>query len=122
MATVHFAPYKAVKYVGSKAKELTTSSARPKPILKKGDIVIVDKRTGFNMVHKGFGLYEDVENISFVKADKETAATIQELQEKIASLNEEIELLQSQLPPKDEVIEQDEDTTSEDVNTEDNGK
>jgi hypothetical protein len=99
MATVHFAPYSAIKYIGSKAKVFHTSLARPKPKLKKGDIVIVDKKTAFNLVHKGFGEFELVEDISFVKADIQRA---EELQKEIETEVEE--------------------TTSEDVVAEDNGK
>ena len=55
MAKVHFAPYCAIVYVGSKTKELSTSLARPKPIIKRGDIVIVDKKDAHNFVNKGFG-------------------------------------------------------------------
>jgi hypothetical protein len=83
MATVHFAPYSAIKYIGSKAKVFHTSLARPKPKLKKGDIVIVDKKTAFNLVHKGFGEFELVEEISFVKADTQSAARIKELEDQL---------------------------------------
>ncbi len=69
MATVYFAPNRAIKYIGSRVKEFHTSLARPKPKLKRGDIVIVDKKTAFNLVHKGFGEFETVDNIEFVKAD-----------------------------------------------------
>ena len=92
MAKVHFAPYSAIKYVGAKAKDFNTSLARPKPKLVKGDIIIVDKKTAFNLTHKGFGEYENVELIEFVKADKETAATILELQQKIESLENELSI------------------------------
>lgn len=73
MATVYFAPNRAIRYIGSRAKEFHTSLARPKPRLKKGDIVIVDKKTSFNLVNKGFGEYEDVDSIEFVKADVKNA-------------------------------------------------
>jgi hypothetical protein len=82
MAKVHFAPSVAIKYVGKKAKEFHHSLARPRPVLKQGDIVIVDKRTGFNLVHKGFGDFKDVLEIGFVKAD--------------AALNEELEYLKEE--------------------------
>lgn len=73
MAKVHFAPYSAVKYVGSKAKELSTSLARPKPILKKGDIVVVEKKDAFNLVTKGYGDFVFVDEIEFKKGDVERA-------------------------------------------------
>ena len=70
MAKVYYEPYKAIKYVGTKAKVFNTSLARPKPTLKKGDIVIVDKVSAFNLVNKGFGdfVYEDT--IEFTKKEK----------------------------------------------------
>jgi len=71
MAKVYYEPYRAIKYVGAKAKVLNTSLARPKPTLKKGDIVIVDKVSAFNLVNKGFGDFVYEEEIEFVKADKE---------------------------------------------------
>jgi len=86
MATVHFAPYHAVKYVGPKSKELHVSLARPKPILKKGDIVITTKRDAFNLTKKGFGEFEEVQEISFVKADKSAQSEISSLKEKILDL------------------------------------
>jgi len=89
MAKVHFAPSRAIKYVGSKAKEFTASLARPKPTLKKGDIVIVDKRTAFNLVTKGFGEFVEVEDIEFVKSDVRAADELVTLKEKLlASQNE----------------------------------
>lgn len=84
MARVYFGPNAAIKYVGAKPKEFTHSLARPKPVLKKGDIVIVNKRTAFNQVKKGFGNFTEVDEISFVKADKDTASKLQELEEKLA--------------------------------------
>ena len=83
MAKVYFGPYKAVKYVGTKAKELSTSLARPKPVLKKGDIVIVDKRQASNMTLKGFGEFELIDEITFVKKDKDIATFISEIEEKL---------------------------------------
>ncbi len=63
MAKVHFAPMYAVRYVGTKTKEFSTSLARPKPTLNTGDILIVDKRQAFILTKKGFGDFEQVENI-----------------------------------------------------------
>jgi hypothetical protein len=88
MAKVHFLPYCAVKYVGSNLKELAVSTARPKPILKKGDLVIVDKRMGFNLVKKGFDQFEPVKDISFVKADKEAFIKIENLETLVLKLEE----------------------------------
>ena len=97
MAKVHFAPYSAVKYVGSKAKELSTSLARPKPILKKGDIVIVEKKDAFNLVTKGYGDFVFVDVIEFKKGDVATSAMLdaleagqKSLQEHNAKLSEEL--------------------------------
>ncbi len=73
MAKVYFAPNRAIKYIGSRVKEFHTSLARPKPKLKKGDIVIVDRKTAFNLVHKGFDEFEAVDSIEFVKADTKNA-------------------------------------------------
>ena len=84
MAKVHFAPSCAIKYVGSKAKVFNTSVARPKPVLKKGDIVIVDKKTAFNLTTKGFGEFVMVEKINFNKADVAS-------EEKLQSLLDELE-------------------------------
>ena len=81
MAKVHFAPYSAIKYTGSKAKEFSTSLARPKPVLKKGDIVIVDKRSAFNLVNKGFGEFVEVDEISFTKGDVAAEEMIQNLKD-----------------------------------------
>jgi len=83
MAKVHFAPNSAIKYVGSKAKVFDTSLARPKPTIKKGDIIIVDKRTAFNLTHKGFGDFKEVDSIEFVKSDVHTAETISKLKEEL---------------------------------------
>jgi len=85
MAKVHFAPNTAIKYVGSKSKEFSTSLARPKPMLKKGDIIIVDKRSAFNLVNKGFGEFVEVETIEFVKADTQTVEEIAQLKEKLSA-------------------------------------
>lgn len=83
MATVYFGPYNAIKYVGTKAKEFTPSLARPKPILKKGDIVIVDKTTAFNLVNKGFGDYVKVDAIEFVKSDTQNFEQLEKLKAKV---------------------------------------
>ena len=89
MAKVYFAPNKAIKYVGSKSKEFTSSLARPKPVLKKGDIVIVDKKTCFNLVTKGFKEFVEVEDIEFVKSDVKTLAEIKSLTEKLVAFEAE---------------------------------
>jgi len=90
MAKVYYEPYKAIKYVGTKAKVFNTSLARPKPTLKKGDIVIVDKVTAFNLVNKGFGEFVSVDAIEFVKADKENAEIVEQLQDENEKLKEEL--------------------------------
>lgn len=72
MATVHFAPNVAVKFVGNKPKEFAYSLARPKPILKSGDIVIVDEKTAFALLKRGFGEFKKVDEISFIKKDVES--------------------------------------------------
>jgi len=89
MAKVYFAPSCAIKYVGSKAKVFNTSLARPKPTLKKGDIVIVDKKTAFNLTKKGFGEFEEVEEISFVKSDTQTQVTIDKLKAELEAYKAE---------------------------------
>jgi len=102
MAKVHFAPNSAIKYVGAKSKEFVTSLARPKPRLKKGDIVIVDKKTAFNLVTKGFGDFENVEAIEFVKNDVATSNEITllkaENEELKKELAEALELLVAETP------------------------
>lgn len=89
MAKVHFAPFSAIKYVGSKAKVFNTSLARPKPTLKKGDIVIVDKKTAFNLVHKGFGEFSDVTEIEFIKGDVQAAQDMEAMAEKCKAFEDE---------------------------------
>ena len=86
MAKVHFAPFNAIKYVGSKAQVFHTSLARPKPTLKKGDIIIVDKVTAFNLVNKGFGEFVKVEEIEFA-----TAKRLEELELENKTLKEELD-------------------------------
>lgn len=88
MAKVHFAPYSAIRYVGGKSKEFVTSLARPKPMLKKGDIVIVDKKTAFNLVNKGFGEFVYAESIEFTKADV-TASALQHQLDALQSGNDD---------------------------------
>lgn len=110
MAKVYFGPYRAVKYTGKKHKELSTSMARPKPVLKRGDIVILEKRSAFNKVNKGFEEFEYVDEIEFVKADKEAANMITELERRNdelasenAALSEMVESLTRQLETSEDV-------------------
>jgi hypothetical protein len=97
MAKVHFAPFSAIKYIGSKAKVFNTSLARPKPTLKRGDIVIVDKKTAFNLVHKGFGEFADVTEIEFVKGDAQAAQDMEAMAEKCKAFEDENNSLFSRL-------------------------
>ena len=97
MAKVHFAPYSAIKYVGSKAKDFNTSLARPKPTLKKGDIVIVEKKDAFNLVSKGYGEFVMVDEIEFKKADIENADALRELEDENIKLTEENAKLNAEL-------------------------
>ena len=83
MARVYFEPGAAVKYVGAKHKRFDTSLARPKPTLKRGDIVIVDKRAAFNLTRKGFGEFEEVDMIEFVKADTKRGEQLIKLEEEL---------------------------------------
>ncbi len=94
MAKVYFGPFEAVKYVGSKAKEMHTSLARPKPILKKGDITIVSKKTAFNLTINGFGEFKKVDSIEFVKADTQRAIRADELEKDNKKLKEQVEKMQ----------------------------
>ncbi|MDQ7044726.1 MAG: hypothetical protein Q9M40_07065 [Sulfurimonas sp.] len=89
MAKVHFAPNCAIKYVGSKAKVFNTSVARPKPTLKKGDIIIVDKKTAFNLVTKGFGEFVNVDEISYTKADTKVEVELQDLRDELDAYKNE---------------------------------
>ena len=111
MAKVYYEPYKAIKYVGAKAKVFHTSLARPKPKLVKGDIVIVDKVTAFNLVNKGFGDFVSVDTIEFVKSEKDNA-------ERISLLEEENIRLKEELAVSLELIMQDD---KEDENVEESG-
>ena len=90
MAQVYFAPFRAIKYVGAKAKTLQISLARPKPTLKKGDIAIVDKVTAFNLVNKGFGEFVDVDEIFFTKMDNEKAIMLDMLVAENEKLKQEL--------------------------------
>lgn len=134
MAKVYFAPNCAIKYVGAKSKEFNTSLARPKPILKKGDIIIVDKRSAFNLTQKGFGEFDMVESIEFVKSDIDNAKKTDDTQahaDALSSENEvlrksneafmlEIEVLKSELAKALELLMED-DTAGEDSNETANG-
>lgn len=104
MAKVYFAPNRAIKYIGSRVKEFHISLARPKPKLKKGDIVIVDKKTAFNLVHKGFDEFETADSIEFVKADTKNAEALTELDNQNRELinindklNRELEALNNEI-------------------------
>ena len=90
MAKVYFAPFRAIKYVGAKAKTLHISLARPKPTLKKGDIAIVDKVTAFNLVNKGFGEFVNVDDISFTKIENEKAISFDMLVAEHEKLKQEL--------------------------------
>jgi len=106
MAKVYFAPFSAVKYVGTKAKVFNTSLARPKPVLKKGDIVIVDKVTAFNLVNKGFGEFVDVTEIEFKKADTENAEEFNSIESELVVLREQNAKLNTELLVALEIIAQ----------------
>ena len=107
MAKVYYEPYKAIKYVGTKAKVFNTSLARPKPTLKKGDIVVVDKVTAFNLVNKGFGDFVNEEKIEFVKADKELSEKLAYLEEENAKLKEELATALELIMPEDDAQDDD---------------
>lgn len=83
MAKVLFAPFYAVKYIGSETKEFTSSLARPRPSISTGDIVIVDKRTAFNLVEKGFGDFEMVSNIELTVMSEDESKSDDTLGNKI---------------------------------------
>ncbi len=74
MAKVCFAPFFAIRYAGEETKEFSHSLARPKPILETGDVVIVDKKTAFNLVEKGFGEFESVNSIEIAEAEAKELA------------------------------------------------
>jgi hypothetical protein len=88
MAKVYFAPFSAIKYIGAKAKVFNTYLASPKPTLKKGDILIVDKVTAFNLVKKGFGEFVDVADIEFSKADVQRVDKDNEIDEAFGIVSE----------------------------------
>lgn len=68
MSQLYFAPFSAVKYVGEEPKEFAHSLARPKPTLKKGDIVVVEKKTAHILVTRGFGDFVEVDNVELANA------------------------------------------------------
>ncbi len=71
MATVHFKPSSAIKYVGRKDKEFNYSLARPFPILSRGDIVITDEITAYNLVNNKFSNFVAVDEIYFTRKDSD---------------------------------------------------
>jgi hypothetical protein len=101
MKKVHFSPLSAIRYVGDEPKEFSASLARPKPVLEYGDIVILDKRTAYNLV-KGFGQYESVETIEIHDAD--------ELLYEIEHLKIECERLKDELAKALEFLSVDDET------------
>lgn len=80
MGKVCFQPYYAIKYIKDEPKEFVHSLARPKPVLEKGDVVIVDKRTAFNLVQKGFGEFEMVDSIEIASSDEADSVVVQEIE------------------------------------------
>ena len=101
MAKVHFAPSVAIRYVGAKQKEFTHSLARPKPMIKRGDIIIVDKKTAFNLVQKGYEEFVNVKTIEFIKADAKTAELIDTLERENEALKVRITELEALVPNAD---------------------
>lgn len=96
MATVYFKPSAAVRYMGRKQKEFPLSLARPRPKLRLGDIVIVDRATAYKLTKKGFGEFEQVESIDFVKKEAEEYLHTLEMEAKVEALTEENERLAAQ--------------------------
>ena len=115
MAKVHFAPQCAIKYIGSKAKVFNTSIARPKPLLKKGDIIIVDKKTASNLVTKGFGEFKNVEEISFTKGEQANDEAIQNVKDELDAYINENNSLFARLLEADAKISELEASALEDV-------
>lgn len=95
MAKVYFAPYKAMKFKGDTPKEYAGSLARPKPKLRRGDIVIVDSRTAFNAVNNGFGEFEAVESIEFTRKDTQHDEHLQMELEALLGVRDENEVLKA---------------------------
>jgi hypothetical protein len=98
MSKVCFQPYYAIKYIKDEPKEFVHSLARPRPILEKGDVVIVDKRTAFNLCTKGFGEFEMVDSIEFSSSDKDGA-----VEEEIETLLKTVPIISSDTPKADDV-------------------
>jgi len=94
MTKVYFTPYSAVRYIDTKAKEFKGSLARPRPMLKNGDIVIVDKKTAFNLTKKGFDNFTEVTDIEFEQVNIELNI---ELEKKLTQATAEMKLLKQQL-------------------------
>jgi hypothetical protein len=104
MATVHFAPQEAIKYTGKKAMEFTYSLARPKPVLKQGDIVIVDKRTAQILTRSSLYAFESVDEISFNKSDVASAQKIESLEEELSEVTKQRDDVQSKLEDLEESL------------------
>ncbi len=60
---VHFKPFGALRYTGIKPSEFAYSTARPKPTLNRGDIVIVSKLDAYNIGKNRFSPFEEVKLI-----------------------------------------------------------
>jgi len=94
MAKVHFAPNCIVKYIGENPKEFTHSLARPRPILSKGDLVVVDKRTCFNLTVKGFGEFEEIKELSILDENIDTFEAFEQQKEELEKLRGEVKTLE----------------------------
>jgi len=112
MKKVHFSPLCAIRYVGDEPKEFSASLARPKPVLEYGDIVILDKRTAYNLV-KGLGQYESVEAIEIPDAD-ELLDECERLKGENKHLNDECERLKGELAKALEFLSVDDETVNTD--------
>jgi len=89
MSNLHFAPNSAIRYIGKKSKEFVHSLARPKPIVKPDDIIIVSKKTANTLVTRGFGDFEYVTEIELT--DNKTLAEFDDCKKLHDELVREIE-------------------------------
>ncbi len=96
MSKIYFKPYAAIRYIGEKEQEFTRSLARPKPIVKKGDVCIVTVKDGYNLCRMLPTLWEKIDcDFLVVDGTYELEERVKELEEKLLELESENEELTS---------------------------
>lgn len=119
---IFFLPNVAIEYIGDKEQEFSRSLARPKPIVKKGDVVIMDKVNAYNIVKMFPTLWKKVEGECVeVANDEELKLAVEELEERVEELeseNEELAEVVAKIDLEEQESEEDEATLPiEDENT-----